>query len=155
MPTQLEVLNDESKSTMKFLRYFSLIIIAFLLTGCFYPEVNAETSLRYDRQMSSTITLEESVSTEDETPSSLPEATQVPTKILPTIPAISKTAPELYGCELKIEFISGPLENETSEFTVLDETYFIDKGDKFAVGKGTAIYYETQPCLIVHSSYVN
>ncbi|HAF61987.1 MAG TPA: hypothetical protein DCK95_06645 [Anaerolineaceae bacterium] len=150
----LEVLSNESKTTMKIIRYLSLIIIAFLLTGCFYPEVNAETSQSFDRQTSATSTLYENITIEEESPP-ISEAAPVPTKTLPTILPTSDLSPDLYGCKMRIEFASGPLEKQTSEFTVLDETYFQDKGDNFAVGKGTAIYYETQPYLILHSSYVN
>jgi len=150
----LEVLDNESKPSMKNIRYLLLIIIAFLLTGCFYPEVNAETSQSNDRQTSATLMLREDDSTEVENPP-ISEAAPVPTKTLPTILTTSDPSPDLYGCKMSIEFTSGPLENQTSEFAVLDETYFQDKGDNFAVGKGTAIYYETQPYLILHSSYVN
>jgi len=150
----LEVLDNESKPSMKNIRYLLLIIIAFLLTGCFYPEVNAETSQSNDHQTSATLMLRKDDSTEVENPP-ISEAAPVPTKTLPTILTTSNPSPDLFGCKMRIEFTTGPLENQTSEFAVLDETYFQDKGDNFAVGKGTAIYYETQPYLILHSSYVN
>jgi hypothetical protein len=36
----------------------------------------------------------------------------------------------------------------------LGEDYFTDKGDKFALGKGTGIYYEPMHYFILHSSYI-
>lgn len=139
---------------MRIFRYLALIIITFLLTGCIYPEVNAETSQPYDRPTTTTPTLQEVETTELENPP-VSDSVPLPTKSLPTNQITSDPFPDLYGCKMRIEFTSGPLENQTSEFSVLDETYFQDKGDNFAVGKGTAIYYETQPYLILHSSYVN
>lgn len=62
---------------------------------------------------------------------------------------------ELYGCEMSVQFMSGPLEPRTTDFTVLGQDYFSDKADKFAPGKGTGIFYLDQRYFIVHSSYVN
>ena len=61
----------------------------------------------------------------------------------------------LYNCEMELTFINGPLETRSTSVDVLGEDYFEDKGDKFAPGKGTAIYYEAQRYFILHSSYVN
>jgi len=61
----------------------------------------------------------------------------------------------LYGCEMELQFQSGPLESKNALFSVLGRDYFYDKSDKFAVGKGTSIFYEAQRYFIVHSSYVN
>jgi len=139
---------------MKIIRYLSFLSIAVLLTSCFYPSVNAETSSTADRQVTTSQPTEETLpSTAQEV--EFVEPTPVPTKILPLIPENIDSAPDLYGCEMRIEFTSGPLADQISEFEVLDESYFEDKGDKFAVGKGTAVYYESQPYLILHSSYVN
>lgn len=62
---------------------------------------------------------------------------------------------DLYDCQMRLRFTSGPLENQKVNFTVLGEDYFADKSNKFDPGKGTSIYYEPQRYLIVHSSYVN
>ena len=139
---------------MKIAKYLPLIIIAFLITGCISPEVNAAPSNLVDPELKPTQMNQETVSDGDAN-QILPDPTPVPTKILPTIPPTPNPAPDLYGCEMRIEFSSGPLENQTSDFEVLDETYFLDKSDQFAVGKGTGVYYESQPYLILHSSYVN
>ncbi|MGI6741963.1 MAG: hypothetical protein ACOX7C_10930 [Brevefilum sp.] len=91
---------------------------------------------------------------------SLPEktiTTEAPEPFFPqstTIPTPDNLA-SLYGCETIITFTSGPLKNQISKFTVLDRDYFEDKGDKFALGKGTAVFYEKTPYLILHSSFLN
>ena len=139
------------------IRYLSLITIAVLLAGCFYPSVNAETSYNTyntNQQITTTQTIEVNPSTTINQSGPVKE-TPRPTKELPDITQTPDLSPNLYGCEMRIEFTSGPLENQTSEFEVLDESYFEEKGDKFAVGKGTAVYYESQPYIILHSSYVN
>ena len=56
---------------------------------------------------------------------------------------------------MELTFISGPLETRSTSVKILGEDYFEDKGDKFAVGKGTAVFYEAQRYFILHSSYVN
>ena len=61
----------------------------------------------------------------------------------------------LYDCDMKLEFLSGPLESKTTEFKVLGQEYFVDKEDKFDPGKGTSIYYQFQHYFIIHSSYIN
>ncbi len=55
---------------------------------------------------------------------------------------------------MEIRFTTGPLSDKSSTFDVLDRDYFYDKGDKFAPGKGTAIFYEVQRYFILHSAYV-
>lgn len=139
---------------MKIIRYLSFLSIAVLLTGCFYPSVNAETSTIADRQVATSHPTEKTLQTTAQELEIL-DPTPVPTKMLPIIPENVDSAPDLYGCEMRIEFSSGPLADQISKFEVLDESYFEDKGEKFAVGKGTAVYYESQPYLILHSSYVN
>ena len=139
---------------MKIIRYFSLITIAVLLTGCLYPSGNPITSTTDDPQVVTPQPTDEALPTAAHEPE-IVDSEPVPKKILPLIPENIETTPDLYGCEMRIEFTSGPLADQISEFEVLDETYFEDKGDKFAVGKGTAVYYESQPYLILHSSYVN
>ena len=86
--------------------------------------------------------LTEGISTAQETP--------IPT---PT----SKPDPfsRFYGCEMEMKVLTGPLETQTSQFTILGEDYFVEKGDKFDLGKGTGVFYEEQRYLILHSSYIN
>lgn len=62
---------------------------------------------------------------------------------------------DLYNCEMALKFINGPLETRAAEFEVLGKDYFADKGDKFAPGRGTSIFYEEQRYFILHSSYVD
>lgn len=76
----------------------------------------------------------------------------------PTNSPTSTSTPDplagLYNCRMEIEFLSGPLETKKTSFTVLGEDYFKDKGEKFAIGKGTGIYYESQHYFILHSAYI-
>ena len=81
-----------------------------------------------------------------------PSPTSFPT---PTPSPTPDPFSELYGCEMVIQFDSGPLKPRTVEFTVLGKDYFVDKGDKFAPGQGTGIFYEAQRYFILHSSYFN
>lgn len=140
---------------MKKFKFLPFLIITLLLTGCFYPEVNAAPSNFVDPDIKPTETTKVDNLVIEEEVFSISEPTPIPTKILPIIPPTPDSAPDLYGCQMRIEFSSGPLERQTSEFEVLDESYFLDKGDQFAVGKGTGVYYESEPYLILHSSYVN
>lgn len=61
--------------------------------------------------------------------------------------------PDIYGCEMKMEFTSGPLKGKDSKFTVLDEEYFYDKGDQFYPGENSAVYYSGPKYLILHSAF--
>ncbi len=72
----------------------------------------------------------------------------------PTITPTPDPLGNLYDCQMKLEFTSGPLASQSTNFTVLGEDYFTDKGDKFEMGKGTGIYYEPQRYFILHSSYI-
>ncbi len=69
----------------------------------------------------------------------------------PEIPVVS--APNLYGCNMEITFVSGPMLGEGTDFHMLDETYFYDKGDKFEEGKNSGIYYIDQAYVILHSGF--
>ena len=63
--------------------------------------------------------------------------------------------PNIYGCEVEMTFTSGPLEGKSSQFTVLDEGYFDDKGEQFYPGENTAVYYDGPKYLILHSAFEN
>ncbi len=144
---------------MKQLRIISFLIIPLLLIGCYYPPESASISEVSEQESLPSPII---ITTEDEEAAAAVSRSEKPSRLSSRIrelpPLITPTPdplPDLYGCSMKIEFITGPLENQTSEFSVLDRSYFLDKGDKFAVGKGTAVYYEDQPYMILHSSYVN
>jgi hypothetical protein len=84
--------------------------------------------------------------------------TEVPTNTAtasptPTPSPTPTVVPNLYGCNMEIRFTSGPLEGEGTAFSMLDETYFFDKGDKFDTGKNTGIFYDEQRYVILHSGY--
>jgi hypothetical protein len=142
---------------MKQLRIIYFIIIPLLLIGCYYPPASASIPSAGEQQLTpvpTNITTEEEAAAvnRSEKPSRLSSRIrELPPLVTPT----PNPLPDLYGCNMQIEFITGPLENQSSEFSILDRSYFLDKGDKFAVGKGTAVYYEDQPYMILHSSYVN
>ena len=86
---------------------------------------------------------------------STPNRTLTPElEIKPTITPTTDLLGNIYDCEMSIEFTSGPLESQSTNFTVLGEDYFTDKDDKFGLGKGTGIYYEPQQYFILHSSYI-
>lgn len=83
---------------------------------------------------------------------SLPTATPTNTPT-PTPSPTPTVVPNLYGCRIEINFTAGPLEGEGTSFSMLDETYFYDKGDKFDTGKNTGIFYDTERYMILHSGY--
>lgn len=61
----------------------------------------------------------------------------------------------LYNCETQILFVTGPLEGQSTEFFILGKEYFLDRNHQFSPGDGTAVYYEPQRYIILHSSYEN
>jgi len=136
-----------------YLRYLLLAFFAAFLIGC------RPTALANSEVPTAQPTL-----TPTSTPTTIPQATQHEAAVSPTEAAVEETPQptptpdpfaDLYNCEMEIQFMTGPLEERNAEFTVLGEDYFFDKGDKFAVGKGTSIYYEAQKYFILHSSFVN
>ncbi|MDW7754640.1 MAG: hypothetical protein SCH68_05690 [Brevefilum sp.] len=138
---------------MKQLRIISFFIIPLLLIGCYSLPVSVSIPSAGEQELTPVPKI---ITTKGESRIGKPSGVssrirERPTLVTPT----PDPFPDLYGCNMQIEFISGSLENQSSEFSVLDRSYFLDKGDKFAVGKGTAVYYEDQPYMILHSSYVN
>lgn len=77
------------------------------------------------------------------TPSPSPSPSPTPTLV-----------PDLYGCEMSITFVSGPLMGRGADFSMLDETYFEDKEGKFDPGKNTGLFYQEANHLILHSGYL-
>ncbi|QRN83882.1 hypothetical protein JR338_03800 [Chloroflexota bacterium] len=92
---------------------------------------------------------------ENQAPATTEEATAAPTENVITPTPTENPFATLYDCDMKLEFVSGPLESKTTEFKVLGQDYFVEKEDKFDPGKGTSIYYQFQHYFILHSSYVN
>jgi hypothetical protein len=143
---------------MKSYIFFALILVAFLLTGCLSP-IDASQGINIGpSNISSGTELENPTNTATpeinntsqpgiEAPISEPSPT-------PTLTPTPDPFSQLYDCDMEIDFTSGPLEKKSTEFKVLGKDYFIDKGDKFAVGKGTGIYYENQRYFIIHSAYL-
>jgi hypothetical protein len=131
-------------------RWLSFTIIMLIMGSCSSPspqESNIESNIsEYAYPVSSTSPPES-----DETfPSKPPIDTPLPT---PT--PMPDPFSELYGCEMELEFMSGPLESRKTRFAVLGKDYFYNKGDQFFPGRGTSIYYEKQHYFVLHSSYVN
>ena len=88
----------------------------------------------------------EALSSIADLPTPTPTSTSLPTQT---------PLPEIFGCNLEMNFTSGPLEGEGASFYVLGEDYFDEKGDKFDVGKNTAVYYQDPRVLILHSGFDN
>ena len=130
---------------MKPLRVTLFLIIALLISACGVssstPTLEGSTSATSTQSFA---TVEEKTATAPVTASPTPTPTSTPNPFA-----------GLYGCEMQLDFISGPLESKGTQFNVLGEDYFSDKGDKFKPGKGTSIYYQDQHYFIIHSSYVN
>lgn len=92
---------------------------------------------------------------ENETPVSSPTPTITPTPTFTLTPTATPTIiPDLYGCDMELRFTSGPLEGYGTTFTMINRDYFNFKGDKFATGKNTGVFYEDQRYLILHSGYL-
>lgn len=138
---------------------FLLLLLLATLTGCHFPTPTPVYK--------SPLHLVDTLSTrEPSTPGSGPNLNQDNNSTEPTTGApadIPATAPtttpdpfaNLYNCQMQIQFLSGPLENKETAFEVLGRDYFWDKGDKFEIGKGTGVYYESQHYFILHSSFLN
>jgi hypothetical protein len=140
---------------MKFLKFITSVIIFSVLIGCAVPKhdepVSHNPTITY--RSAPTIEQKQEIESQGKNLSKITTLEQQPTPKIST-PA-SFVMPNLYGCEATIEFVSGPLKGKSRQFSILDKSYFEDKGDKFAVGKGTGVFYQDTPYLILHSSYVN
>ena len=132
---------------MKSLRLNLFLFIALLLSSC---QSSIITPMIEGPLQDTTGQVVTTAATEN-MPASTREA------ILPTPSPTATPNPfaSLYGCEMQLNFTSGPLESKNTVFNVLGEDYFSDKEDKFKPGKGTGIYYQDQHYFIIHSSYVN
>lgn len=136
-----------------------LLILLITLSGCHFPTPSPVYK--------STLQLVDTISTpEPSVPESTPslnlndDITEPTTAVTPNSPAPTPTPTSdvfanLYNCQMQIQFQSGPLENKVTAFEVLGRDYFLDKGDKFEIGKGTGVYYESQHYFILHSSFLN
>jgi hypothetical protein len=119
--------------------------------------VEVKTDTIAERQNPTLMSIQVKGEDDTSTPTSPIETPRITKPLLPALP-LNQSAykmPDFYGCEMILEFTSGPLKNKDSSFTVLDKSYFLDKGDKFDIGKGTGIYYEDNHYFILHSSFVN
>jgi len=143
---------------MKIRNYF-LTFSIIILVGCAVPLTSASHPFIGQGIVSESSRVTEIVTTPTVQEISIlePESTGTVNELSPT-PSVTPTPDlftTLYDCEMEIEFISGPLENKSTDFTVLGRDYFTDKGDKFAPGKGTGIFYENERYFIIHSAYQN
>ncbi len=86
-------------------------------------------------------------------PTPTPTTTFTPT-LTPTPTPTPTIIPDLYGCDMELRFLSGPLEGYGTTFTMVEREYFYNKGDKFATGKNTGVFYENQRYLILHSGFL-
>lgn len=155
-----EVAGKGCNNKMRIQKYVLTTIISIILVGCAVPLTSAsqplisqgivsESGFRSDTSI--TPTQQEKAKVESENTDLLTiEASPTPSPT-PTQDPFSS----LYDCQMEINFISGPLDNKSTEFTVLGMDYFEDKADKFSPGQGTGIFYETQRYFIIHSAYQN
>ena len=127
-----------------------VIIIGFSLFGC-SPTLSATLGEQTNDQGEKSTPTAALPSIQEETPDRIDEGTSGPFTPTPTPDPFSN----LYGCEMEVEFNSGPLESKSINVSVLDQDYFFDKGNQFFPGKGTSVYYKEQHHFIMHSSYVN
>lgn len=141
---------------MKRSTLYLFLLIIILLSAC-RPDASQGTPIysRDDLVGSNSATATIDSSDIDENTTVTEEITEAATEITITPTPTENPFATLYDCDMKLEFLSGPLESKTTEFTVLGQDYFVDKEDKFDPGKGTSIYYQFQHYFIVHSSYVN
>jgi hypothetical protein len=148
------------KHIMKSLKFFALVLIGlFILVACASPVPRISESI-----IDQSVKPQNTISVEQDPLISVPQ--EQATEVIPSIdiiepsptPSVTPTPDpfsQLYNCEMEISFTSGPLENKSADFSVLGKDYFLDKADKFAPGKGTGIFYESQRYFIIHSSYIN
>ena len=133
--------------------YF-LFFFLILLTAC-KPDTTTTPIYSRDELVGSQQTATSSPVTETDENNLTEGFTSTPTEVVITPTPTQNPFATLYDCEMQLEFNSGPLNSKTTEFIVLGQDYFSDKGDKFFPGKGTSIYYQYQHYFILHSSYVN
>ena len=132
---------------MKSFHLIAFLIIALLLTSCGTVAPTPTPEVALEETSTNSVTAEnpeENNSPTSSTASPTPSPTSTPNPFA-----------SLYGCKMQLNINSGPLESKKTQFTVLGEDYFSDKGDKFKTGKGTGIYYQDQHYFIIHSSYIN
>jgi hypothetical protein len=137
----------------------SILIVA--ISGCNFPVTNENSTvmpeIKTEVSQTESQDIEQGINNNEATATqgSIIEGTATfEPKITPTITPTPDPLGNLYDCQMTIEFTSGPLASDSTTFTVLGEDYFTDKGDKFALGKGTGIYYEPMHYFILHSSYI-
>lgn len=129
-------------------RIIFLCLLVLLLFGC-SPGPTTEPDDQADKTEEATNPSETSSSSNEAGPDGDDEDISESFTPTPTPDPFSS----LYGCEMEVKFVSGPLESKSTNFTVLDQDYFFDKQDKFDPGKGTGVYYEFLHYFILHSSY--
>jgi hypothetical protein len=148
---------------MKKIYWVLSFFLILIISGChsLNPNEGSEgiiTPLMVNPTGSAVVEGESSHNDVTETPNTTAEST--PNAGLTEIPQPPTLTPtpdplgNLFDCQMTIEFTSGPLESNSTTFSVLGEDYFTEKGDKFALGKGTGIYYEPMHYFILHSSYI-
>lgn len=122
----------------------------------FKPTLTPAPTMTSTTQPTALLTLAAQPSALPSSEPQLAEPTQAltPTARLTAAPTATLTVvPELLGCEMTLQFASGPLAGEEISFAVLDESYFGDKGDKFDLGKNTGVFYMESNLLVLHSGY--
>jgi hypothetical protein len=143
---------------MKTLTTILFLFLILTLTGCNFPTPTSayKGTLHLEHTLAQSETTVPEPSQHGITLTESPrDFTIIPTVNIPTPTSTPDPFVNLYDCQMVIQFLSGPLENKGTEFQVLGRDYFWDKGDKFEIGKGSGVYYESQHYFILHSSFLN
>ena len=136
----------------KFLpQFIILLLIGFLISTDHIQKLNIVRIPSPETQSQSEFTSTNPTAAVTPSPSQNAQEITAPKEITPTpIPF-----PNLYECNLELSFTTGPLSGNSTDFLVLGEDYFVNKGDSFYPGKNTAVYYDPPRYLILHSAFEN
>lgn len=133
-------------------KYLPLLLIFLMGTVLSSDHVRTRNIVRSSNQETSlTIVTEEPTTVTTPSPDST-EFFQIPSAEPTPTP---DPFPVLYNCSMELTFTSGPLAGNKTDFTILGEEYFAEKGDSFFPGKNTAVYYDPPRYLILHSAFEN
>ena len=133
-------------------KYLSLLLIFLIGTIVSADHVRMLNIVRQPKQETSLIIETEEPSTVTTPSSNLTEVLRIPSVEATPTP---DPFPSLYNCSMELTFTSGPLAGNKTDFTILGEEYFTEKGDSFFPGKNTAVYYDPPRYLILHSAFEN
>jgi len=153
--------NFLQKSNRKFFITILILFLVVICTGCHYPTPSPTPEGKNTLKLVDTLITRQPVNLQSTPGHNNFESSSDPT-IEPTFnypfpepTLLSDPFADLYNCQMEVKFISGPLNDKVTSFTVLGRDYFWEKGDKFEAGQGTGVYYQSQHFFILHSSVLN